>query len=211
MSIINDAVDAFFGSAPKNNIAGVRIDAILSERLTLDSEISQYPRENGANFTDGIIPSLPTIDIEGVVTNSNVIFLGGLLTTGKFASTGTSKLIAARKAFEEVHKKRAPISLVTGGVTYTNYGMASCSITHKGSGDDGELSIVARLVSMPTVVLKTTSISVTNKANVGATNGANSRAGGTKADTGQAAGTKVSPKDTPSQSTALSLFKYLKG
>lgn len=209
MSLLSTAIDVFFGTKGSGSIAGLRLDAVMSESLSLNSEISQYARENGAPFTDGIIPNIKKLSIDGIVTTANIVLLDGLLSTGSFAPTGESKLVAARKALEKVYLDRQPVSIVTSGITYTNMGMATCELRRRGDGNDGELSISATFYEMPTVTVQTTVVNVSQATSVAKVA---AKAGATKATVGQVSGVaSVAPAATPSPSAALSMLKMLKG
>lgn len=203
MALITTAIDMFFGTSNGGSIAGLRLDAILSDSVGLRSTVTQWAVEEGSPVSDAIIPGSPTLQIEGIVTNAGVVLLDGIV-SGSFESVGENKLNAARDQLTAAYKARTPITLVASNVTYLNYGMESCNIVRRGNGQDGELSITANFIKIRKAALQTTKVTLTNVANK-----VKGKAGATKATTGKAATT--SPDSATAEKASSIAYSLLYG
>lgn len=197
MGIVSDTVDMFFGTQGDGSIAGIRLDATLNDNFSLASTVTQWTVEQGSPVSDAIIAQSPVLSIEGVITNANIVLLDGLLTTG-LLSIGENKLNAARAQLYALQILQEPVTLVTSNVTYRGYGMQTCSISRRGGGQDGELTISATFIQIRKATLQTTTVSLTNVAKK-----MTGKAGATKAAAGAA--TTTTQPDTAVTAKASSI------
>jgi hypothetical protein len=103
-------------------IGALALDAALSENHSFESEVSQFPVEDGSIITDHIVNKPDSVTINGLVTDSP-IDLAVL-----FSSLGSVRSQAAFELLEELHRTREPVKIVTNLKVYESMAMRSLSI-----------------------------------------------------------------------------------
>lgn len=112
----------------ENKLATVELDIVVSEGVTTSSTITENPVEQGADVTDHIITNAMTFTMTGMVSDTPVKFLGGLL-------EGQSLISAERptvKAWDELLNLQAtkePFTLITNLKSYDNVFIESLATT----------------------------------------------------------------------------------
>lgn len=146
MSLINLLYSYLVG---KRTVIGVlELDALLTESTSLRSQITEYPIEDGSVISDHITQESETLSIEGVITGAGTLFN---------IAAGKAKLIAAKEALRELHKKRELITVVTGIDVYEDFAIESCEISR--NNEDGEqFSVNLELKKINKVTLRTEEI-----------------------------------------------------
>lgn len=146
MSLINLLYSHLIG---KRTVIGVlELDALLTESTSLRSQITEYPVEDGSVISDHITQDSETLSIEGVITGAGTLFN---------ISEGKAKLIVAKEALRELHKKRELITVVTGIDVYEDFAIESCEISR--NNEDGEqFSVNLELKKINKVTLRTEEI-----------------------------------------------------
>lgn len=146
MSLINLLYSYLVG---KRTVIGVlELDALLTESTSLRSQITEYPIEDGSVISDHITQESEALSIEGVITGAGTLFN---------IAAGKAKLIAAKEALRELHKKRELITVVTGIDVYEDFAIESCEISR--NNEDGEqFSVNLELKKINKVTLRTEEI-----------------------------------------------------
>lgn len=119
------------------------IDAALSEDHTLDSEVTSFPVERGAEITDHVRPLPRTITIEGVVSDTP-LGLAAIAREDRAVIASADETLADRvlpsiEAFtflERVYEARQPVTITTSLRVYENMVMESLSIPRTATTGD---------------------------------------------------------------------------
>lgn len=168
MSLINLLYSYLVG---KRTVIGVlELDALLTESTSLRSQITEYPIEDGSVISDHITQESEALSIEGVITGAGTLFN---------IAAGKAKLIAAKEALRELHKKRELITVVTGVDVYEDFAIESCEINRTADGGE-KLDVSLTLKKIKKVTLRTADIPPEKTS--GSTTG---KAGGTKTKAGK--------------------------
>lgn len=177
MSIVNLLFSALVGK--RTTIGVLELDALLTESTTLNSQITEYPVEDGTVISDHITQESEKLSLTGVITGAGTLFNIGL---GKY------KLIEAKETLRELHTRRELVTIVTGLDVYVDFAIESLSIER--NNEDGErLNITAEFRKINKVTLRTEDMPPEK-----ASPAVRGKAGQTKANAGKAATGK--PSDT---------------
>lgn len=202
-----------FGWNGGTSIGAVPLDALLSEKTSLNSRATEYAVEDGPPVTDHVVQESEQLTLDGWVTAAEVALLGGLAAGvssalqrgGSFgnlsARAGRSKLISSKDALRKIHADRLPITVTTGLDVYVNFVMERCEIGRTNEGGD-RFEISADFKKIRKVALRQTDIPPDR------TNGkATGKAGQTKTNAGKANGAEASPKQKTDLSKILGMGK----
>lgn len=74
----------------------IEFDASVSEAHDLENEITQFPVEKGADISDHIRPLPERITINGIVTNTPIVFLAGIASDPARAEDAYAKIKSMR-------------------------------------------------------------------------------------------------------------------
>ena len=99
----------------------IEFDASVTETHDAENEITQFPVESGADITDHIRPQPERITINGVVTNTPIVFLGGIASDPARAEDAYAKVKSMRDNGDLV-------SVVTSLRQYDNMAIESFSV-----------------------------------------------------------------------------------
>lgn len=187
-------VSMIFGLHGGSSVGALPLDALLSEKTSLNSRATSYAVEDGPPVTDHVVQESELLNLDGWVTAADVRLLGGLNVRGGLGlpsgDAGRSKLIAAKDALRKIHADRLPITIMTGLDVYADFVMESCSIGRSnGSGDRFEISATFKRIRK--VTLRQADIPPAQTSG-----SATSKAGATRANAGKSNGVPVSPKQS---------------
>ncbi|CAB3637399.1 hypothetical protein CEY09_14890 [Achromobacter marplatensis] len=185
-------VSMIFGWNGGSSIGTVALDALLSEKTTLNSRATSYAVEDGSPVTDHVVQESEQLTLDGWVTAADITLLGGLNPRGRglggaSAGAGRSKLISAKDALRKIHADRLPVTIATGLDVYVDFVMESCSIGRSNGGGD-RFEISAGFKRIRKVTLRQADIPPEKTSG-----SATGKAGTTKTNAGKANGTPVSP------------------
>ncbi|CAB3635676.1 phage baseplate protein [Achromobacter pestifer] len=186
-------VSMIFGWNGGSSIGTVPLDALLSEKTSLNSRATSYAVEDGPPVTDHVVQESEQLTLDGWVTAAEIALLGGrnargVTQGGLFTGSSRSKLISAKDALRKIHADRLPITIATGLDVYADFVMESCDIGRgNGSGDRFEIS--ASFKRIRKVTLRQADIPPEKTSG-----SATGKAGSTKTNAGKARGADVSPK-----------------
>ncbi|WP_248293394.1 phage baseplate protein [Achromobacter sp. Bel] len=186
-------VSMIFGWNGGSSIGTVALDALLSEKTTLNSRATSYAVEDGPPVTDHVVQESEQLTLDGWVTAADIMLLGGIRPRdgglgGALSGAGRSKLISAKDALRKIHADRLPVTIATGLDVYVDFVMESCSIGRSnGGGDRFEISAGFKRIRKVTlrqadIPPEKTSGNVTGKA------------GATRSNAGKTNGLAVDPK-----------------
>lgn len=133
-------VSMVFGWGGGSSIGVLPLDALISERTSLNSRATEYPVEDGPPVTDHVVQESELLTVEGWVTAAEVSLLGGVnalaARVAGHGGGGRSKLIGAKEALRKIHADRLPVTVVTGLDVYVGFVMERCDIDR--NNEDGE-------------------------------------------------------------------------
>ncbi len=112
----------------ENKLATVELDIVVSEGVTTSSTITENPVEQGADVTDHIITNAMSFTMTGMVSDTPVKFLGGLLSRQSLLSAERPTV----KAWEELlslQASKTPFTLVQNLKSYDNVFIESLATT----------------------------------------------------------------------------------
>lgn len=121
-------VTFYYKNQPRGKIGGIRVDATISDGLTLTSAISKYPVEDGSNISDNITIEPGEMNIRGLVTDTP-FFLPDTHENANFKKGEESRVKTAYEALLALHANREPFNIVTGLDVYTNVFFTSLEIS----------------------------------------------------------------------------------
>lgn len=194
-------VSMVFGWSGGTSIGAIPLDALVSEKTSLNSRATEYAVEDGPPVTDHVVQESELLTLDGWVTAAEVALLGGLAAGAKgalrsggtlgnlSARAGRSKLISAKEALRKVHADRLPITITTGLDVYVNFVMERCEIGRTNEGGD-RFEISADFKKIRKVALRQADIPPAK------TNGkAAGKAGQTKTNAGKTNGGEPTPRE----------------
>lgn len=112
------ALSLLFGKKyARTSVAGVVIDAVLTEDHAYNSRVTNYPVENGLIISDHIINEPDTLQITGVVSDTPLSFLAPF-----------NNSVNAFNTLVEIHNRRERITVVTGIKVYTDMVITSLQV-----------------------------------------------------------------------------------
>lgn len=129
------------------NIGGISCDAMIHHELSLESDIPDYPVEEGFSVEDTVILKPKRLTMTVFVTNTPVTFGS--------ASAGRVQQVAER--FQEMYAKRKLITVTSSKGIYRNMGIESLSLPYDVSTRTS-LEIPITLKEVRTTASKTVSI-----------------------------------------------------
>ncbi|MFY0477096.1 phage baseplate protein [Achromobacter marplatensis] len=186
-------VSMIFGWNGGSSIGTVALDALLSEKTTLNSRATSYAVEDGPPVTDHVVQESEQLTLDGWVTAADITLLGGMRQRdgglgGGSSGAGRSKLIGAKDALRKVHADRLPVSIATGMDVYVDFVMENCSIGRSNGGGD-RFEISASFKRIRKVTLRQADIPPEKTAG-----SATGKAGATRTNAGKTNGAPVDPK-----------------
>ncbi len=148
-------VDLIFNAsqiAGFSSIGALTLDAVVSETISLASNATQYPVEEGLPVSDAILQQSPRLRLEGIITNADVSLIDNLIIGGAIGS-GASKQQTCLDVLTSIYNEHVPIIITTGIAQYTDFAMTSCDMS-RDNRERGTLSVRAEFVKIRKVALK---------------------------------------------------------
>lgn len=139
MNAVAEKVSLFFGDHKKHRLGLIEIDAVIKESHELKAQLTEHPAESGESFCDHVINLPTTIQLEGIISNTPMTFIG--ITAFRFfanslSSQSNNLAEQAFKELEEIFAKRKPISIVTSLKDYDNMILESLSVERGGGSSE---------------------------------------------------------------------------
>jgi hypothetical protein len=135
MNTLTQDIKLFF-TDKQFRVGQLTVDALVKESHELRSQITEHPTESGESFCDHVINLPITIQLEGVISNTPLTFIG-VTTVNSIANhiknRSNNMAELAFKMLEEIFSKRTPISISTSLKDYDNMVLESLSIEREGS------------------------------------------------------------------------------
>lgn len=187
----------FYGTA-RSQIGYLELDVLVTENLSLPSDVTKYPIEDGSEISDHITQGSEELNITGSISGSTSF---GLDFFGDPFSAGSckSKMIDAVDTLRKMHKERKVVKVITGLGTYEDMGFTALSFNRQ-SGDKGGnwIDINASLRKIVKVKLKETELPPEQASPAGGTKG---RTGKTETKGGKTGKEQYGPPEVtpPSQ------------
>ena len=101
-------VFSFFSETSKTTLGYLYLDVLTTETLTLPSEVTKYPVEDGdGDVSDHITMGNEELEIDGLISAATSFGV-------EFGSKCYSKMIDAIDQLRTMHEERATITVVTG-------------------------------------------------------------------------------------------------
>ncbi len=108
----------------------VNFDATLSESHSLSADVTEHPAEEGSNFSDHIRTQPWNLELNGVVSNTPLVFLASLNASSPIENDTTAVQDRAGLAFAELERIMQDGELVTVFTSlreYENMALANLS------------------------------------------------------------------------------------
>jgi len=140
----------FYGTA-NSQLGYLELDVLVTENLSLPSDVTKYPIEDGSQISDHITEGAEELTITGSISSGSAWGL-------EFAFC-KSRLIDAVDVMRNMHKDRKLVKVVTGLGTYEDMGFTALSF-NRGAGEKGGnwIDINASLRKVKKVKLKQTEL-----------------------------------------------------
>lgn len=129
------------------------LDVLLTENLTLPSDVTKYPIEDGTgDVTDHITQNNEELNITGAVSAATSFGM-------EFGPLCYSKMIDTVAQLRNMHKARQTITIVTSLGRYTDMAFTNLTVNRQAGDKGGQwLSINASLRKIKKVTLKQTDL-----------------------------------------------------
>lgn len=132
-------------------IDGFPIDLALSENHVYESEVSEYPVEDGSDVTDNIRPKPITVTLEGLVSDSPLQQVRNTrVNKGLGPNAGVLPSTEAYLRLLKIREKREPVTIVTSLNWFESMALKSLSIP-RASGEPHALKFHATFVQIEIV------------------------------------------------------------
>ncbi len=130
------------------NIGGIACDALIHHELGMETDIPDYPVEEGFSVQDTMILKPKTLTLTVIVSNTPITFRSG-------ASPTRVQQVAAR--FQELYTRRELITVTSSKGVFKNMGITSLSLPYDVSTKTS-LEIPITLKEVLTISSKTVTI-----------------------------------------------------
>lgn len=183
------SIYSFFYQNQMSQLGVLFLDVLTQESLSLPSEATKYPVEDGSEeISDHITRGNEELTINGSVSAATSFGM-------EFGSLCYSKMIDAIDQLRSMHKERKPVTIQTGLGKYEDMAFTSLSIQRQAGDKGGQwLDINATLRKIKKVALKETELPP-DKAST--TSGAKGKTGKTERRGGKGGESSDEPKPTP--------------
>jgi hypothetical protein len=121
-------ISFFFSNIPMGNIGGLTIDATISDSISYNANVTQYPVEEGSFISDNITIQPYTVQIRGLISDSP-IFLPGITENSNFLTLNNSRVKNAYEELLSLFVKKEPFTVVTGLDVYSDVFFTSFDIS----------------------------------------------------------------------------------
>jgi hypothetical protein len=147
------SLSMYFTTGGNSKLGFLSLDILVTENLSLPSEATKYPVEDGSQeISDHITQNNEELSITGRIASSQILSF-------EFGPACHTKMVDAIDQLRSMHKARQPVKVITGLGVYEDMAFTSLSVT-RGNGDDGGnwLDISADLRKIRKVAIKTTNL-----------------------------------------------------
>lgn len=189
MSDTLSSVYSFFYEDKTTQLGILSLDVLLQENLSLPSDVTKYPVEDGSEeISDHITRGNEELTINGDISAATSFGV-------EFASLATgvrcySKLINAVDQLRKMHKDRKPVTVVTGLGQYEDMGFTGLTLQRQAGNLGGQwISINATLRKIKKVALKAADLPPDKAPG-------NGKVGTTERRAGQSGNSSTGPIDT---------------
>lgn len=179
------ALFGLFFTNQLSQLGYLSLDVLTTETLTLPSDVTKYPIEDGSgDFTDHITAHNEELKITGQISASSSFGM-------EFGPLCYSKMIDAIDQLRSMHQERNVFTIITGLGKYEDMAFTDLSIERSASGSGGQwLTINAGLRKIIKVTLKTTELPPDENKTSGSAKG---KSGKTEKKTGKGGQSSESP------------------
>lgn len=134
----------------KTLMAGIKIDVLENESLTLDGKVTRYPVEDGTEITDHIFVNSAKLDISGRISHIDGFSIGG---------SRVARLNEILDQFKLARDKRQTFEVLTGLRKYEEMAFESLKFERHNDQDGGNwLHISASMIEIRKVKLQTAEV-----------------------------------------------------
>lgn len=147
--------ELIFGAPTKAEVGFVQFDCSVSERHTDEAEITEHPVEFGSDVSDHIRKLPKSIEINGIVTNTPIVFLASLMAPSPVITDFLSKTDRVEAAYAELQRVMDDgelVDVVTSLKTYDNMAITSLVVDR----DVATGNVLNCVVSLREVVIAST-------------------------------------------------------
>lgn len=190
---------SFFAETSKTYLGYLYLDVLTTETLTLPSDVTKYPVEDGnEDISDHITRNNEELEISGLVSAATSFGM-------EFGSKCYSKMIDAVDQLRTMHTERKTITVVTGLGQYDDFAFTSLVITRSASDKGGQwLDIKANMRQIKKVELKKTDLPADTASKTDGTN-PSQKTGKSESRTGKSGESSTAPSDGGRESAAHAL------
>jgi hypothetical protein len=148
------ALYGVFQTQQQSYLAYLALDVLVTESVSLPSDVTKYPIEDGSgDLTDHITAHNEELKISGAISASSSFGI-------EFGSLCYSKMIDAIEQLRKMHAERTTVTVVTGLGQYEDMAFTDLTIERSNNSTTGGqwLTINAGLRKIIKVTLKTTDL-----------------------------------------------------
>lgn len=165
-SLAASALDSLSGGLFRtvSGFTGLVVDADVSVDHLRQSDVTEYPVEDGAKITDHVQLKPAQLTVQGVISDYPIGFavIGGvanLISTGVSLIGGGSRSIDAFNHLEKLWRERKPFSVFTGIKRYSNMVIEELSVPQTAQTGRA-IHFTARMKEIRIVASKTAALSL---------------------------------------------------
>lgn len=173
----------------KSQIGYLFLDVLIQENLSLPSDVTMYPIEDGSeDISDHITQNNEELTIIGSISSATSFGM-------EFGPLCYSKMIDAVDQLRTMHKERKTVKITTGLGTYEDMAFTNLMVQRQAGDKGGQwLDINCTLRKIKKVSLKETDLPPDRAASTGSTKG---KTGQSERKSGKSGESSNTPKRTP--------------
>jgi hypothetical protein len=121
-----------FGSKVRAQVGFVQFDCMLSETHSDEATVTDHPVEEGANISDHIRKGPASLELNGIVTNTPIVYLASLQAISPIEGDLTPVQDRAELAYAELRRimeDGETVDVVTSFRNYENMALTGMSVT----------------------------------------------------------------------------------
>lgn len=133
------------------SLGGIEFDVLLEQEYILESDVPQFPVEEGFNISDNITLKPLTLTMVIQISNSPVTW------SARFGGPRPGRINEVVNKLEELWRQKQPVTVVTNLKTYANMAIEKIAIPKNPEGGQA-LKIPIELRQINVVSIKTTNV-----------------------------------------------------
>ena len=145
-------------------INGYAIDAVVSEDVSFDADVTEFPVESGASITDHVRVKPAVISLDGIVSDTPIGPIAALRDNPLFITPGLGGSLPSDEAYDALWRilnAAETITVATSKRVYDNMVLQSLAISHTATdGDSLRFKATFKQIAMVTTTRTIVAVAV---------------------------------------------------